>query len=92
MKKVAEIKEATGIDLTGWSATSEDVSAALKFAMSAKPFNRYGGVPGAIREMEGALKRMQDIQALLTEFMPPEAEPRVRTTKKKSRAGALAEI
>lgn len=90
MKKVAEIKEATGIELTGWSASSQDVIAALKFAMAVKPFNRYGGVPGAIGDVERALERLRDIHKRLEEFMPPEPETTVR--KKRMGSKALVEL
>lgn len=84
LAKVAAIKEATGIDLMTWRTNEETVASALKFAMSADPFHRYTGLNNAAREIEGALKTVQALQAGLAEFMPAEQPP----TSKKLRATA----
>lgn len=73
MKKVTEIKDATGIDLTSWSPATERIAAALKFAMSADPFGRFGGLVGSVRDVQGALTSLQELQEQLAEFMPAES-------------------
>jgi hypothetical protein len=90
MKKVAEIKEATGIDLTGWTASTEKVTAALKFAIAAEPFSRFGGVSGAVQDVERALERLQELRTQLAEFIPAEPE-HMAARRKKVRGGATVE-
>jgi hypothetical protein len=60
--KLTTIKDKTGIDLLGWQGTETQIQA-LKFALLHDPMAAWSGLPGAIGEVERALKRLQDLKA-----------------------------
>lgn len=70
--KIAAIKEATGIDLHSWRVDGEAVAAALKFAMTAEPFKRYGGLATAVSNVQIALNHLQALEKHVAEFTLPE--------------------
>lgn len=67
--KLTTIKDKTGIDLLGWQATDTQVNA-LKFALLHDPMASWSGLPGAIVEVERALKRLQDLKAAVEGAAP----------------------
>jgi hypothetical protein len=73
LQKIAAIKVATGIDLMDYSVNDETVAAALKFATSEKPFQRYNGLPSAINSVQAAMNHLQALARRLEEFVPKEA-------------------
>lgn len=70
--KLQAIKVATGIDLHSYRVTDEKVAAALKFAMAADPFGRYGGLESVVARMQTALSDLQALQMQVSEFTPKE--------------------
>lgn len=51
LKRAEAIKAATGIDLSGWQPT-EDIAAAIKFALSGGIFKKYGGLRSLAKQLE----------------------------------------
>jgi hypothetical protein len=85
-ESIDKIKELTGIDLRSWVPPAE-VAAALKFALSEKPFQRYHGLNSAVSEVQGALNNLLRLQSKVAELAPPEPEPRPITTKRRTARG-----
>jgi hypothetical protein len=67
--KLTTIRDKTGIDLLGWQATDTQVHA-LKFALLNDPMASWSGLPGAISEVERALKRLQEVKAAVEGTAP----------------------
>lgn len=61
MKKVEDIKAATGIDLLHWHA-SDEVAKLLRFAQSANLFNSYGGIEALQRDAAAFASRLAAAQ------------------------------
>jgi hypothetical protein len=57
LDKVAKIKSSTGIDLLHWAPT-EEVSAAIRFVLTAGALNSYGGIDRIRNSLRRALEQM----------------------------------
>jgi len=73
LAKLAKVKEETGIDLSGWQHSSENVAKAIKFAMSANLQSTYGALGQLERTLERALTETRQDLELLKPGTPAES-------------------